>query len=75
VFLVGAVEDHRNKSAVDLIVVENVLDDFGFPFYAAALAEVFQPKKAIAIKRGADNQDIIGIENLPGAPKRPALRR
>ena len=57
------------RSYPDLIVgVENVLDDFGSPFYAAALAEGFQSKKAIAIKRGADNQDIIGIDNLPGAP-------
>ena len=66
-------ENDRNEARVDLLVVENVLDDFGFPFYSTALAELFQTKKTFAIELGADEQNIPGIENLTRTPKRPAL--
>ena len=47
-------QNDRNEASVDLLVVENVLDEFGFPFYSSAFAELFQTKKTFAIELGAD---------------------
>src|SRR4030081_1783639 len=65
----------RNEARIDLLVVKDVLDDFGFPFHPAAIAKLFQTEKTFAIDLGADEQDITDIENLTRTPKRPPLSR
>ena len=44
------------------------MDDFGFPFYSTALAELFQTKKTFAIELGSDEEDIPGIQNVTRTP-------